>query len=71
MNEGTVLRVGGINVGELTTLGTFGGNNRRKIVINLEQLAPYNFYGIFLYLFSNEMKHDTSVTFYHYKTMRD
>jgi general stress protein 26 len=35
-------RVRAINVGALTTLGTFGHTNWRKmVVINLDRLAPY------------------------------
>jgi hypothetical protein len=40
--ETTNNRVGAINVGALTTLGTFGHTNHRKrMVINLDLLAPY------------------------------
>jgi hypothetical protein len=39
--EEMVHRVGSINVGALTTLGTFGPSNRRKLVVNLDQFTPY------------------------------
>jgi hypothetical protein len=42
MKEEMAHRVGVINVGALTTLETFGRTNQRKMmVINLDQLAPY------------------------------
>jgi hypothetical protein len=40
--EETAHRVGTINVGALTTLGTFGRTKLRKMmVLNLDRLAPY------------------------------
>jgi hypothetical protein len=39
--EETVNRVGAINVGAMTTLGTFGCTIWKKMVINLDRLAPY------------------------------
>jgi hypothetical protein len=42
MKEEMAQRVGAINVRALTTLRTFGCTNQRKrMVINLDHLAPY------------------------------
>jgi hypothetical protein len=41
MKEKMAHRVGAVIVVALTTLGTFGRTNRRKMVINLDRLAPY------------------------------